>query len=300
MANFDDLLENNTPAEEEQSGQRLSSEEYAAKKKAEREAVYALSDSTAMEVAADGARFQKYLDVQSRFSRYSANNALLILAQKPDATRFGELKYWRSQKVFIKQSEMSNGFIILKQGDEYRRKDGGVGVSYDPVTVYDISQAERKILPPQTASYDERQLLQALISRAPMKIYGVDELPNNLCAMTDSQTGEIRVRKGLDFARTFSAVAQCMAAADISENSDTRLEPGFSDCCVSYILCKKYGVDTQIFRFDDAPDIFEGLNAQEIKGELSQIRDAADTISGRMAKQLDAVRKAAKNREEAR
>jgi hypothetical protein len=39
------------------------------------------------------------------------------------------------------------------------------------------------------------------------------------------------------------------------------------------------------------------MDAQAIKGELAQMRDAAENISGRMAKQLDAVSKAARNQE---
>ncbi len=49
MNNYDDLL-NNAPAEP-QSGQ-LSKEEYADKKRAEREEVFDLSDGTALEVSA--------------------------------------------------------------------------------------------------------------------------------------------------------------------------------------------------------------------------------------------------------
>jgi len=81
MDNYDDLL-SNVPAEGQEST-HFSKDEYAAMKNAEREDLYALSDSTAMEAAGDGGMFQKYLDVQARFSRYSAVNALLILAQKP-------------------------------------------------------------------------------------------------------------------------------------------------------------------------------------------------------------------------
>lgn len=49
MDNFDDLL-NNSPAAE-QSGEQLSKEDYAAKKKSERDEVFELSDNTALEVA---------------------------------------------------------------------------------------------------------------------------------------------------------------------------------------------------------------------------------------------------------
>ena len=58
---------------------RLSPEEYAAKKKAEKEAIYQLLDNTASEVVQSPEKFKAYLDVQSRMDRYTANNALLML-----------------------------------------------------------------------------------------------------------------------------------------------------------------------------------------------------------------------------
>jgi hypothetical protein len=81
---------------------------------------------------------------------------------------------------------------------------------------------------------------------------------------------------------------------------DDVADPQFTAYCASYILCKKHGVDTKDYSFESAGYMFEGKDAQEVKHELSQIRDAADVVSGRMAKQLDAVMKTAKSREEAR
>jgi hypothetical protein len=43
--------------------------------------------------------------------------------------------------------------------------------------------------------------------------------------------------------------------------------------------------------------MFAGMDAQEIKGELTQIRDTAENISGRMARQLEAQQKAAKSQD---
>ena len=53
---------------------RLSPEEYAAKKKAEKEAIYQLLDNTASEVVQSPEKFKAYLDVQSRMDRYTANS----------------------------------------------------------------------------------------------------------------------------------------------------------------------------------------------------------------------------------
>ena len=136
----------------------------------------------------------------------------------------------------------------------------------------------------------------ALISKYPLPIKGVDELPDNLGAMTDVD-GSILVRKGMEFSDTFRAVAYEMASAEVATDPELSPEQEFSAYSATYLLCRKYGADTQDFHFDSVSDVFDGMDAQEVKGELSQIRDAADSISGRIAKQLDAVSKAAKNQD---
>lgn len=298
MANFDDLL-NNSPVEKSGAPQ-INKEEYAAKKKAEREEMFGLSDDVAMQIADDSGAFQQYLDVQGRFDRYSAVNALLIYAQQEllpnkEANRIGSFDYWKNQNCSVKPGQTA---ISILEPHEYTKEDGSPGTGYNVKKVFDISQVNtRKLRTPPVPKHSERQLLQALVSSADVAIKGVDELPNNLCAMADPTTGEISVRKGLDFPRTFSALAQCIAANHMNDKSDSQLIPSFSECCVSYMICKKHGVDTQSFRFDDAPDVFDGMDAQAVKGELSGIRDAAESISGRMARQFEVQQKAAKNNE---
>ena len=87
MANFDDLFTAPTATETQSDRPQLTKEEYAAKKKAERDSLYALADEMAQEVMRDGEAFRGFLDVQARFDRYSATNALLIYAQNDEATR---------------------------------------------------------------------------------------------------------------------------------------------------------------------------------------------------------------------
>jgi len=296
MANFDDLLNNDTPAGQ-QGNQQLSKEGYAAKKQAERESVYVLADSTAIDIVNDGGRFKQFLDVQAKFDRYSAVNALLIFAQKPESTRIGSFDFWKSQGGSVKQGQA--GISILEPGKEYERKDGnGTAVSYNIKKVFDISQVDTrkvKAAPPLTP-FNDRQLLKALIHKAPMKISGVDKLPGDLGAMTNPGTGEISIRKGMAFSDTFRSVANELCHAEAASD-DTISDAQFTAYCASYILCKKYGVDTKGYSFDNVADMLAGLDSQAVKRELSQARDTANTISGRMARQLDAVAKAARVQE---
>ena len=74
---------------------QLSPEEYAAKKKAEKDAVYQMIDDTATEIVSDPDKFRAYLDTQARMDRYSAANALLIYKQQPQATQLKDFRDWQ-------------------------------------------------------------------------------------------------------------------------------------------------------------------------------------------------------------
>ncbi|GHT86778.1 hypothetical protein FACS18947_6860 [Bacteroidia bacterium] len=293
MANFDDLL-NNAPAEESGAPQ-LSKEEYAEKKKAEREELFGLSDDVAMQTANDSEVFRQYLDVQGRFDRYSAVNALLILAQQENlpsgaASRLGDYEHWNGKGGIVK----SKSVISILEPHEYTKDDNTPGTGYNVKKVFDISQVDTrkmKLTPPP--NYGERQLLSALVKSAPVAIVGVENLSEDMGAMRHDE--RIDVRKGMGFADTFRSLTRELALVDIEQREIPAENAEFTAYCASYLLCKKYGADTKDFSFDEAPGAFDGLDAQGIKGELSQIRDAAENISGRMARQLEAQQKAAKN-----
>jgi hypothetical protein len=292
MNNFDDLL-NNTPEAQKPQQPQLSNEEYAEKKQAERDSLYETADNAALSVANNGAEFQKYLDVQSRLSRHSANNALLLMVTKPEASQLGDFDFWKDKGGSIKANEKA---ISILERNEFTKDDNSVGYGYNVKKVFDISQVDTqkmKIDPPK--NHDERQLLKALVHKAPMKIQGVDELSNGGGAMTDPQTGDIYVLKGMEFGDTFRTVAHEISLAEVDRDKVT--DPQFTAYCASYILCNKNGIDTKGYDFNSVPHIFRDKEPKEIKGELSQIRNIAEDISGRMAKQLDAVQKAAKTQD---
>jgi hypothetical protein len=146
--------------------------------------------------------------------------------------------------------------------------------------------------------FRSRQILAALVQKAPVQIRGVDEMPDGKGAMTDPQTGDILVLRDMAFKDAFRSVAHELALAEVSHENAT--DPEFSAYCASYILCKKHGVDTKDYNFDSVPDMFKDMEAKDIKSELAQIRNTADEISSRMAKSLDAAQKAARDDRESR
>lgn len=189
---FDDLFPQENESPIPQNNRPYDKEAWKQQKQEQREMVYSLIDDTAQAVAKDSTTFQKYLDVQSRFGRYSVANALLILAQKPDATRIADFDTWKEQGIYIRKKE--SGFYILEPGEEFQRDDGTVGISYNLKKMFDISQtgAYKR----ETPTYpDDRTRIKALMDHAPVTIRISDTLHEGLNALYRPEIREIHIKK---------------------------------------------------------------------------------------------------------
>lgn len=294
MSNFDDIFEPAPQAE------NFDKEAWAAKKKAERDEVYALADATAEEVCADGGKFRAYLDVQANFRHYSTTNALLILATKSDARRLGDKDFWRDQGVYIKRQEFSRPIKIVESNGEYTRDDGSIGVSYNIKRVYDISQTTSRMRAQPPVSHDARALLGALIYKKPVPIQSVDELPDGMSALYVPEQQAILVCRGMEANDLFCSVSKALAEAELVRAGDSTPETAdFKAKAVSYILGKQFGVDVSRYAFDDIPADMQEADPQTLRAELSDIRDTAFDISARMARSLE-QNKAPRNVEQER
>ena len=291
MSNFDDLFRQEQGQSPIRSDQPFDKEAWAQKKQEQRETVYALIDETATGVAQDGDTFQKYLDVQSRFDRYSVSNALLILAQRPNATVIKDFDTWKDQGAYIRKKE--TGFYIIEPGEEYQREDGSTGISYNPKKMFDISKTGNSRKWETPAYPDERTRIKALLAHAPVPVQISDTLPSGVNALYQPDTREIQIRRGLDANHIFRALAQELAQAEMDkgDGSYNRSEYGFHAYCASYMLCKQYGVETDgFYHFEGVPQRLETLEPQEIRTELTIIKEAAGEISGRMNRTLNQQR----------
>ena len=283
MSNFDDIFEPAPQAED------FDKEAWAAKKKAERDERYATADATAEEICTDGGKFRDYLDVQAKFHRYSATNALLILHDNKNASKLGDKDFWRDQGVYIKRQEFGRPIRIVESNGEYTRDDGSIGVSYNIKRVYDISQTTARTRAPQAVSHDARTLLNALIYKRPAPVQSVDELPNGMDAVYDREQNTVFVRRGLSANDLFCGLSKALVQAELARTGEeyTEENAGFKAKCVSYILGKEFGIDVSGYAFDAPADFLRTDDPQTIRAELTDIRDTAYDISARMMRSLE-------------
>ena len=269
------------------SAPRLSTEEWVAKKQAEKEAVYAMIDETATEVVSDPAKFQSFLDTQSRMDRYSAANALLVYKQRPDATQLKSFGDWGEENIKVNKGEKS--FSILEPV-EYTKKDGSPGIAYNVKKVFDVAQTNGKRLPAPSMNRDPQQLVAIMLDTAPVKVELADELPlPDMGALYNNDKQTLYIKRDIgDSVALCQCVAQELGHAQLAINSEaySRRDSGFQAVCIGYMVCKKYGVDTQNFAIGRVPDELANAEPKEQRDILSKTRTAMSEIISRVSDEL--------------
>lgn len=301
MNDFDNILEQ--PAEQEAPAQekpQRKREWWQVKEERQRKEAYATLDRIFHEFSEGRGDVQGYLDTHGRFDRYSARNALLIHEKCPNAKQIGNYQYWENHGVDILKTEKSNPIIILEPGNTYRRKDGSTGQNYYAKEVYDISQTSARGQEQPQVALDERLLLKALIHKSPAAIHVAGQLPDGRRgALYQPEQNTIFVEKDMDAADIFRCVSQELAKAQLMavNPEQSPAECGNKAFCVSYMLCKKYGIDTRdSYDCSRLGGIFAGKEIDAIKADLRDMENTMGTINSRMAKVLYPQRE--KNRAE--
>lgn len=289
MENFDAIIET---AEQEQNPERLSTEEYAAMKKQEREELYAAIDETADKVLSDPGALKQYLDVQARLGKAMVNNALLAVAQRPDAKYLFTYDEWKERGRGLRQGEYENCVKQFRQDKEYIRDDGTTAMGYKVVRCYDASQTYGK-------PYKEKAILampvqakvKALMTKTPVPIKLSDSVPKNVGAVYSVESNTIHVARGLDGDALFFSVSRELARAEGMENT-------FLCDCAANIACLRFGISP---RYPDAiPERCSALDVRDKRNMLSDVRTASFGISGRVEQNLYDARRQQKNMDQAR
>lgn len=280
--------------------QQLSPEEYAAKKKAEKDAVYQMIDDTATEIVRDPDKFRAYLDTQARMDRYSAANALLIYKQQPQATQLKDFRDWQEDGVKVNKGAKS---LSILEPVEYTKNDGSTGIAYNVKKVFDVAQTSGKKPAAPTLDRDPRKLVAIMLDTAPIDVSTVEELPSpNMGAFYKNEDQTLYIKRDIgNSVALCQCVAQELGHAQLAMNCEaySRRDMGFSAVCVGYMLCRKFGVDVKNFAIDRIPEELAGKSPKEIRAELSKTRFAMSEIGFRVSEEIYR-RRADRNKEQER
>lgn len=240
----------------------------------DRQAIYDSMDRMATIVGNDNRKFQQYLDIQSRFSKHSVGNCLVILEKAPNSTRIKDESAWN--EIGIELISNAKSIKILEPNKSNNR------IYYNPKEVYDITQTNAP-KEETVKNYNDRKLLEAIISDCDVPRKSVDKLPSGtLGSEYNRDENVLYVCKGMDRELLFQTLFQEMGNIEMRNEENSNIK-SFRSYCISYMLCEKYGIDVSNFDFSNLPE--EITNQKEpkgVRGELNIIRSNFENIDSRI------------------
>lgn len=257
---------------------RETKEEFAARKKAEKDAAYETIDHSITEIMQDSDQFKEYLRFQSHMERYTVSNTLLIMAQRPDATQLKSADAWNEIGASIRKGE--KGIQILEPHD-YLDHNGEPRTTYNVKYVFDISQTNAQPQPTRSFDQSPQALVRAMLNATALNKAAVDELPiENSVAFYDTDNNTLLVKKHSDSVSLFKDISRELSLSEIAENSDeyNRTECLPSAVCASYMLCEKYGIDNSNIHVDSAKAMWNGKENKDVRTMLTMANDSVYSI----------------------
>ena len=305
-ANKKNEVKNVTPESVEVADEGEGKKSFAERMAEKKNQCYAMIDDACLNSVSSVDNLRQFLNVQSRFDKYSLNNALLIFAQKPDAVKVKDFDAWKKDDISIKKGAKS--FMILEPSP-YKGTDGKMHRGYNAKNVFDISDVEAsEDAIPQPKSYEQKQLVAALVHDAPVPVRKAEHSIGENDAIYDAKNKVVYFKAGLEFDTIFPAIAKALAHAEMAKDVENyRIgEHEFAARCSAYVLSQRYGVDTRTVDVYGIPKNIETMEAEDVKKVLGDVHSNVKSINARMNESLEQTQnkeqqtpnKGSKNREE--
>lgn len=249
----------------------------------------------------------RYLNFCSSFYRYSYNNIILIMMQRPDATFVAGYTAWRKMNRYVKRGEKGIGILCpcIRKVETFAEPDNknfyndkeaekeikkvlsGFKIGY----VFDISQTDGdgSILPVLVTglagnSEQEKAIYDALLKHISSK-YCVQETTDiSAKGSYNVETHIITVRSDLEYRQKIKSLLHELShAVDFEMHPDMEIPRNkrelVAESC-AYVLCLRLGIDTSSYSFSYLKSWLKDPK------ELGEVADCVQKISSKIINEL--------------
>lgn len=276
MANLDSIISTKTANDENWKLQR----------QAERDSTVALRDAGITDVTSDPALYGQYLTLQGDNPSYSAGNIVLAMYQLEGASMIGTREKWKSLGRYVLDTEKDKGAKI------FVRPSGLNARGYNLGDAYDISQTQGRAVQVIKLENDTKPMekaLSTLLNYSPVPVVSDKSLDG--AALYDEGRFELVVNPDHDDSTAFSAIATEIALARMHNKGQNayfdRGESGLDADSVSYLLCRRFGIDRPLPDASNVAALNDGLTVDERTNALNKVQDMAKQIGGSIERQIN-------------
>lgn len=207
---------------------------------------------------ASSAAWQRHLEFQSRFHRYSPRNVMLIAAQCEHASYVASYRHWQRLGRFVRKGEraiwiFAPRFVATKtsrEGDEAPEAVHGFCL----VPVFDLSQTDGEPVPtlcevvgaPVPGEHFEHLSLVAHRLGYLVQDHDFAGVANGDCNHVERR---LRVEVANPAAQRLKTLAHELGHAVLHEDCADRSLAELEAESVAYVVCRIFGVDTSSYSF---------------------------------------------------
>ena len=260
----------------------------------------------------DGANYQQYLNFCAKLPRYSVNNQILIMMQKPDATMCQSFTNWKEVNRHVRKGEKgirilapapykmqkeqekvdASGKTVLDKDGEPVKETVEVTINaFKPVSTFDISQTEGEPIP--TPGVDEltgsvegyETLLAAIKEVVPVPI-SFEQIDSGAKGFYHLEENRIVVQEGMSEAQTVKTLLheashQALHSKEAMDSAGEKKSKNQKETeaeSVAYVVCQHYGIDTSDYSFPYVATWSADKEVPELKASLDTIRRTASEL----------------------
>lgn len=260
----------------------------------------------------DGANYQQYLNFCAKLPRYSVNNQILIMMQKPDATMCQSFTNWKEVNRHVRKGEKgirilapapykmqkeqekvdASGKTVLDKDGEPVKETVEVTINaFKPVSTFDISQTEGEPIP--TPGVDEltgsvegyETLLAAIKEVVPVPI-SFEQIESGAKGFYHLEENRIVVQEGMSEAQTVKTLLheashQALHSKEAMDSAGEKKSKNQKETeaeSVAYVVCQHYGIDTSDYSFPYVATWSADKEVPELKASLDTIRRTASEL----------------------
>ena len=270
----------------------------------------------------EGENYKDYLNFCAKLPRYSVNNQILIMLQKPDATMCQSFGNWKDMNRFVKKGEKgirilapspyktekevektdaSGNPIVGADGQPVKEKVEVTVNAFKPVSTFDISQTEGDPVP--TIGTDELtasvegfdKLFEALKETVPVPVT-FEKIDSGAKGYFQVEENRIAIKEGMSEAQTLKtaiheAAHQALHSKEATYGTDEKKTKNQKETeaeSVAYVVCKHYGIDTSDYSFAYLATWSKDKETPELKASLDTIRRTASEMITKIDEKLQA------------
>ena len=296
----------------------------AEERKAEMEQMTSKLEKGVKDIFASG-NFKKYLDFCAKLPRYSINNQILIMLQKPEATMCQSYTGWKDMNRFVRKGEkgirifapapykmqkeqektdVSGKVVVDKDGEPVKEKVEITVNAFKPVSTFDVSQTEGDPVP--TVGVNEltaavegyESLLNALKEVIPVPV-SFEQIDSGAKGYYHLEENRIVVQEGMSEAQTVKTLVHeashqalhSKEAREASGETKSKNQQETEAESIAYVVCQHYGIDTSEYSFPYVATWSADKEVPELKASLETIRSTASWMITKIDEKMQEMNK---------